>query len=70
VSIDELARIIMDEADVDLAIIHVPGPQGARGRNSDNTVVTKALDWEPTVSLEKGLADTYQWVLEQVRRTK
>ena len=38
------------------------GPQGVRGRNSDNTNVTKALGWEPLVNLEEGMATSYFWI--------
>ena len=41
-------------------------PQGVRGRNSDNTKLKKVLQWEPQVSLEKGLEMTYQWILGQL----
>ena len=68
VSIDDVARIIMDAADVDLAIKHIPGPQGVRGRNSDNTMLLQALNWTPAMSLDDGLADTYRWVAEQVHQ--
>jgi nucleoside-diphosphate-sugar epimerase len=47
---------------------HIDGPQGVRGRNSDNTKLRDTLGWEPEVSLEDGLAITYKWIEEQVRR--
>jgi nucleoside-diphosphate-sugar epimerase len=47
---------------------HVPGPQGVRGRNSDNTRLRAVLQWEPEITLEEGLARTYSWIEEQVRR--
>ncbi len=37
-------------------------PQGVRGRSSDNTRLRQVLDWEPTISLEDGLALTYHWI--------
>ena len=43
-------------------------PQGVRGRNSDNTRLRTVLGWEPRVSLEDGLASTYQWILAQLRK--
>jgi GDP-D-mannose 3',5'-epimerase len=46
---------------------HVPGPQGVRGRNSDNTRLREVLHWEPEISLEEGLRRTYNWIEEQVR---
>jgi len=37
-------------------------PQGVRGRNSDNSLLRKVLDWEPVISLEEGLGRTYEWI--------
>lgn len=45
---------------------NMTGPQGVRGRNSDNARVRQILDWEPTVSLEQGLGITYHWINEQI----
>lgn len=66
ISINDLARMIMKIAGVELGIVHVEGPQGVRGRNSDNTRVEKILKWKPEVSLEEGIAKTYKWVETQV----
>lgn len=41
-------------------------PQGVRGRNSDNSLIRERLNWEPSVSLEKGMRATYEWVKQQV----
>jgi GDP-D-mannose 3', 5'-epimerase len=68
VSINELAQMIGDIAGVPIVLRHVPGPQGVRGRNSDNTRLREVLGWEPQVSLETGLAQTYAWIEEQVRK--
>ena len=68
ISIDELADIVADIAGVEIVKRYVPGPQGVRGRNSDNRRLRQVLDWEPQISLEEGLAYTYQWIEEQVRR--
>ena len=67
VSINQLADIIAGIAGIDIVKKHVPGPQGVRGRNSDNTRLRQVLDWEPEISLEEGLSRTYQWVEAQVR---
>ena len=40
--------------------------QGVRGRNSDNSLLAKVLNWEPPTSLEDGLRTTYKWIEEQV----
>jgi GDP-D-mannose 3', 5'-epimerase len=69
VSINELADIIAEIAGVSIEKTHVPGPQGVRGRNSDNTRLRDVLGWEPSISLEEGLARTYPWIEEQVRHS-
>jgi nucleoside-diphosphate-sugar epimerase len=67
VTINELARIILDiAAKRDVAIRHVPGPQGVRGRNSDNSRLREVLGWEPQTRLEEGLVPTYRWIEKQV----
>jgi GDP-D-mannose 3', 5'-epimerase len=43
-------------------------PQGVRGRNSDNTRLREVLKWEPTVSLEEGLAITYHWIAGELQK--
>jgi GDP-D-mannose 3', 5'-epimerase len=67
ISINGLADLIMDIAGVKLAKKHVDGPEGVRGRNSDNSLLKKVLTWEPKVSLETGLMHTYEWIENQVK---
>jgi nucleoside-diphosphate-sugar epimerase len=67
ISINELADLIMDIAGVKLTKRHIEGPQGVRGRNSDNTLLKKVLGWAPEISLEEGLRRTYEWIEAQVR---
>ncbi|PWT96235.1 MAG: NAD-dependent dehydratase [Blastocatellia bacterium] len=43
-------------------------PQGVRGRNSDNTRLREVLKWEPTISLEEGLARTYHWIAGELEK--
>ena len=43
-------------------------PQGVRGRNSDNTLCKKILNWEPKVSLEEGLKKTYHWIEKELKK--
>jgi len=45
---------------------NLAGPQGVRGRNSDNTRLRQLLGWEPTIRLEQGLAVTYNWIAARV----
>lgn len=67
VTINQLAHIIADAAGVQIELKHITGPQGVRGRNSDNTRLREVLGWEPQISLEEGLARTYAWIEQQVR---
>jgi len=67
VSINELVDIIAAIAGARIRKKHVPGPQGVRGRNSDNTRLREVLGWEPQVSLEDGLERTYRWIEQNVR---
>jgi nucleoside-diphosphate-sugar epimerase len=68
VTINELADMISDIAGYKVRKKHVPGPQGVRGRNSDNTLLRQVLNWEPQVSLEEGLRITYHWIEAQVAK--
>ena len=68
VTINQLADIVAEIAEIEIIKQHVDGPQGVRGRNSDNTKLREVLNWEPSISLENGLAVTYKWIEEQVRR--
>jgi nucleoside-diphosphate-sugar epimerase len=67
ITINQLADLIANIAGITIRKIHVPGPQGVRGRNSDNTLLQRVLGWTPQVSLEEGLAKTYTWIETQVR---
>jgi nucleoside-diphosphate-sugar epimerase len=66
ISINELADVIAGAAGITIVKKHVPGPQGVRGRNSDNTRLREVLGWEPRVSLEDGLMRTYRWIEARV----
>jgi len=68
VTINQLAEMIMEIAGVKLKIKHVPGPQGVRGRKSDNRLIFRKLGWKPSMPLRKGLEITYRWIEEQVRK--
>jgi len=67
VTINQLADMVAEIAGVRMVKKHVPGPQGVRGRNSDNTRLRQVLGWEPEIALEEGLTRTYTWIEEQVR---
>ncbi len=50
----------------DLPIKHIPGPEGVRGRNSNNELIMEKLGWAPSISLADGLKVTYFWIKEQL----
>jgi GDP-D-mannose 3', 5'-epimerase len=68
VTINELADLVANVAGIKVRKKHIDGPQGVRGRNSDNTRLREILRWQPEISLEEGLARTYRWIETQVRR--
>jgi GDP-D-mannose 3', 5'-epimerase len=66
VTINGLAEVIMSIAGKNLAIRHVPGPLGVRGRNSDNAFIHEKLGWAPSRPLREGLEKTYAWIGKEV----
>lgn len=67
ISINELAALVLRIARRDdLTLAHVPGPQGVRGRSSDNELATRVLGRAPDTPLEAGLRVTYEWVERQM----
>jgi len=68
VTINQLADIVADIAGIQITKKHISGPQGVRGRNSDNTRLRQVLNWEPRIALEEGLRRTYDWIEKQVRQ--
>jgi GDP-D-mannose 3',5'-epimerase len=68
VTINQLVNLVGDIAGKGVGKKHVPGPQGVRGRNSDNRLIRETLGWEPSRSLREGLKPTYQWIETQVMR--
>ena len=71
VSINEMAMMVIAISGKRLALRHVPGPLGVRGRSSDNRLVRERLGWAPSRPLRAGLEATYEWIARQVevRRT-
>ncbi|MGA8619270.1 MAG: hypothetical protein WB660_12230, partial [Candidatus Sulfotelmatobacter sp.] len=46
------------------------GPQGMRGRNSDNNRLRQVLGWDPFISLRQGLPPTYSWIENQLGKAR
>jgi GDP-D-mannose 3',5'-epimerase len=66
VTINQLVDIVSEIAGKRLRKVHIPGPTGVRGRNSDNALIREKLGWQPSQPLRKGLEVTYAWVESQV----
>ncbi len=68
ISINELVQMVARIAGKTIRCTHdLNAPQGVRGRNSDNTRLRQVLSWEPQISLENGLENTYRWIEDQLK---
>jgi GDP-D-mannose 3',5'-epimerase len=62
ISMNDMAKLIMTFEEKTKEIKHIPGPEGVRGRNSDNTLIKEKLGWAPSISLKDGLKRLYDWM--------
>lgn len=70
VTINQLATLAMDIAGKKLDLVHIPGPLGVRGRNSDNRLIRQSLGWAPSQTLRAGMEKTYAWIESQVSNAR
>ena len=70
VTINQLVDIVAQIAKKNIEIRHVAGPLGVRGRNSDNLLIRKVLNWNYETTLVEGLRKTYHWIENQVVKEK
>jgi len=70
VSINGLAMKIADVAGKDITIKNIPGPEGVRGRTSDNRLCEERLNWCPSMTLNEGLEKTYTWIHNQIQASR
>jgi len=67
ISVEELTDMIIKISGKKIEKTHnLSAPEGVKGRNADLTLVKKVLGWEPQISLEEGMARTYQWIKARV----
>lgn len=66
ISINDLAKMIIDISGKDLRIKNISGPEGVRGRNSNNELIQEVLGWRPSKRLYDGIKKTYEWVSSQL----
>jgi GDP-D-mannose 3',5'-epimerase len=68
VTINQLVDMVAAIAGKRIEKMHIPGPTGVRGRNSDNRLIRDRLGWAPSARLVHGLEQTYGWIEAQTRR--
>lgn len=68
VTINKLVDIISEVAGKKIYKKHISGPEGVRGRNSDNKLIKTKLNWAPSNSLKWGLEKTYPWIQSQINK--
>jgi nucleoside-diphosphate-sugar epimerase len=70
VSINQLYSIVEEIAGIRCKRSYqLDAPQGVRGRNSDNTQILETYGWAPSTPLSDGMAKTYAWVYDEVKRS-
>ncbi len=69
VSINQMIKIIEKIALIKLEKKYLLNkPKGVRGRSSDNKLIKKILNWEPSIKLNVGLERTYNWIYSEISR--
>lgn len=66
ISMNGLAQMVSKIANKQIEIKNIPGPQGVRGRTSDNTLIKEKLGWAPSQPLYLGLTETYKWINSKI----
>lgn len=69
IAINDLAKMAIGISGKSLSICHIAGPEGVRGRNSDNRLLHQHLGWSPSSHLRDGMEKTYQWIAAQTDAT-
>ena len=67
VTINQLVDTAAKVAGKEVQKIHIDGPLGVRGRNSNNDLIREKLGWDYEQTLEQGIAKTYAWIEEQIK---
>jgi len=70
ISMNDMAKLIMSFENKNVPIRHIPGPEGVRGRNSDNTLIREKLHWSPSISLKDGLQRLYGWMKVEIENER
>ena len=70
VTINQLVDTAARVANKEVQKIHIDGPLGVRGRNSNNDLIREKLGWDYSQTLEEGIRKTYNWICQQIASTK
>ena len=68
ISINEFAEMIIEISGKDIRIKNIPGPEGVRGRKSDNNLIFERLGWKPSIPLKEGITETNNWILGEIEK--
>ena len=66
IDMNSFAKLCMSIEGKDLPIKNIPGPEGVRGRNSDNNMIKAKLGWAPSISIRDGVRITCAWIKSQI----
>jgi GDP-D-mannose 3',5'-epimerase len=70
VTINQLVDTVAEVSDKIVTKIHIDGPLGVRGRNSNNDLIREKLGWDYEQTLEEGICKTYNWIKGQINNAK
>tara|TARA_R110002020_G_scaffold416595_1_gene625862 strand:- start:1210 stop:2184 length:975 start_codon:yes stop_codon:yes gene_type:complete len=68
IAINDFARMAIQISGKSLKIKNIPGPEGVRGRNSDNSLIRAKLGWDYEQPLQTGMEKTFAWINAQVQK--
>lgn len=69
ISVNNLAKMVVDiSGRTDITLKNIPSNAiGVNGRNSENTLCRKMLNWEPKKPLREGMEELYSWIYQQIK---
>lgn len=70
ISINDLAKMVIEISGKSIGIKNIEGPVGVRGRNSNNDLIREKLGWEPKYKLYDGMVKTYAWIESVINGNK
>ena len=70
VSMNEMMQLVAEIDGKKIHINHIPGPEGVRGRNSNNDLIKQVLGWAPSISLKEGITKTLKWIKGEIEKER